>query len=237
MKKILLLILFLAGLTTCSGQVLNGVWMSYNNRRIDPNKGASGLGMVGLILDFQKLELGHYLKDTVIGIEPNFRKHKIKTEIGRGKLRFKAFGQDSLVMDFGKEGNMATVFRPLDLSHKLNISEDEITDFLINSKLKSLKEFELAFTNELEHFESITDKPRTKKRNLNSFTGQFSYWFLKEIKQNYLLIFSIDINSVNIYQIITMSDNGVVLKSLQEDYPLTGLLGIKTGLLELKTCL
>ena len=132
---------------------------------------------------------------------------------------------------------MATVFRPLDLSHKLDISESELADFLINSKFKPLSSIEFDFTNQPDYYEKISNKPKTKKRFLNSSRDNPSYWFLKEIKGNYFLIVSLDIMSENIYQIISISDNGIILKPLQEDYPLTGLLGLKTGILELKTCL
>ncbi len=237
MKRTIIILFIVIGLTNSYGQELNGVWMSYNNRRIDPNKNAYGLGMHGLILDFQKLEFGHYLKDTVMAIKPNFRKHKIKTEIAKRKLRFKAFGKDSLEIDFEKKDNVITVFRPLDLSHKLEISESELADFLVISIFEPLKPIEFDFTNEPDYFEKISDKPKTKKRFLNSSRDHPSYWFLKEIIENYFLIVSLDVNSENIYQIISISDIGIVLKPLQEDYPLTGILGIKTGLLELKTSL
>ncbi len=237
MKTFICILLITVGLTNSYGQELDGVWMSYNNRRANPNKASSGLGMCGLILDFQKSELGHYIKDTIIDIKTDFRRHKIKTNISHKKLKFKLFGKDSLEIIFNKEANMATVFRPLDLSHKLDISKDELVDFLINSKFIPLNSIEFDFTNEPDYYEKISNKPKTKKRFLNSSRDNPSYWFLKKIKDNYFLIVSLDIISENIYQIISISDNEIILKPLQEDYPLTGILGLNSGLLELKTCL
>ncbi len=219
--------MLLFGFSNSYGQELDGVWMSYNNRVMEPSKSSYGLGMPGLILDFQKLEMGHYLRDTLVNIEPNFRRHKIKTELRKKKLRFKAYGKDSLEVDFNKKDNFITVFRPLDLGHKLEMKESELAEFIVKTKFQPHNGVGFDFTNEPDYFEKMSDKPKSKKRFLKSSTSHPSYWFLKEINQNYFLVFSLDIHLENIYQIIQVSKDGLVLKPLQEDYYLNELTELK----------
>lgn len=67
---------------------------------------------------------------------------------------------------------------------------------------------------------------------INKTRNDEGYWYIKEIEQNYFLIFTVDqISGQNIYQIISIDDCKMELEQLQE--PDFG----NAKITELKTCL
>lgn len=230
LKKAISILFLLIGLQVSYGQELDGVWMSYNSRRINNELDSGGNGFRGLLLDFKRSELGFYQTDTVIPININFKRQKIRYKSGKGKLRYKAYGKDSIEVDFYKNDNTITVFRPLNLNFKISMTESQITDFLVKNRFQQ-NEIEFDFTNEMDFFEQMKERPKTKKKKLKTSLNNYSYWFLMEKEENIFLIFKIgEYGEENIYQIRNVSAKGISLKPLQEDYYLNRMTEFKTCL-------
>ncbi len=130
MKNTLLLILLIIGLTSCKKQEINGIWMSYNNRTIDSQK-AYTTGSEGILLDFDKSELGYLMTDSVFEMDIDLKKMQLKNKSNTLKNDFRLFEKDSIEIELSE--NRVSVFRPLTLNHKLDVSKIEIIEFLTNN--------------------------------------------------------------------------------------------------------
>ena len=232
MKKTIL-ILFLIGFFNSYGQELDGVWMSYKNKIIDSSRAYTS-GGEGILIDFNNSTLGHISSDTLVNVNLIIKKKKVKLKVEgiKGKGKLKKYGNDSLEMDSGQ--NMAHIFRKLDLNHKLNKTTKEVSNFLVNNRFEPLNGYtEIEFSLDQYWLDKMFEK-KSKKLNLLNHTWEDDdgYWYLKEVRENYFLIFTLgQVEKKNIYQILDITKDGLKLKPLQEtDF------GLK-NIMELKTCL
>lgn len=228
MKRAIIILFILNGLTNSFGQELDGVWMSYNNRTIEEGK-LTTFGDEGFFLDFDNNRYGHLLGDSTIRVKFNKKQNKLISKRHGLKIKFKRFGTDSLELDSGE--NTMYVFRKLDLSHKLKTNKKEIERFLIENKFDSIQDFKLNFTSEQYMIDVMRSKP-FKRFNLlaNDFESP-GQWFISEINRNFFLVLTLgQLQEKNIFQIQSIDNCRIKLIPLQDG-------GFRDAVTELKTCL
>ncbi|MBS3739589.1 MAG: hypothetical protein KGY51_11460 [Psychroflexus sp.] len=202
--------------------------MSYDNRIIEYGKlTRSG---VGGIIDFDKQNLGNIFFDTLYKVDINFNKSKIYFKSDSISIDFRLYGKDSIEINLGK--NLMHVFRPVNLSHKLNTDKREIEKYLIDNNFEKLNDLIDVEFSEKFFFRDVDFKKKNKKYTLiNNSWKDRGYWLIKEIEENFFLIFTLDQTSDDhIYQIKSLDNCKVELLKLQEPE-----FGAK--ITELKTCL
>ncbi|WP_323789759.1 hypothetical protein [Psychroserpens sp.] len=221
MRKILQLIIIILGLTSCSNQEVDGIWMSYNNYIIDTDS-AYYSGNEGIIIDFDKQTISYIQNDSIVPINIDFKKSKLFVKNDTTNVEFKVYEKDSIEIDF--DINIMHVFRPLNLNHKLSINENQISSFLTKSDFfisnyfdKNNGKINIEFSDK-PYFIDVMFKEQNKKNALiNKSWEDEGYWYVKEIKQNFFLVFALDQTAdQNIYQIISLDDSKMKLKQLQE---------------------
>ncbi|WP_299399122.1 hypothetical protein [uncultured Gelidibacter sp.] len=229
MRKTLLIIFIVIGITSCKSQEVSGIWMSYNNRVIEDGQ-VTTTRDEGIIIDFDKQTIGNISTDSIIGVKIDFKESKIFLNSDTLNIHFKTYQKDSIEIDFGR--NMMHVFRPINLEHKLTIDKDNIIEFLTQNKYKKINEYlSLNFLNDMHFYATLYDR-KNDKRFLKSQIDKNGYWFVKELKGNFFLIFAVEeIGEQNIYQITKLTKCQMELKPMQE----YGEWIIE--LTELKTCL
>jgi len=230
LKKVLQLIFIVIGLTSCKAQEVGGIWMSYKNYIIDINSMYTS-GDEGVIIDFDHQTIGTIHTDSIIPIKLDFKQSKLFMKTDTLNVDFKVYGKDSVEIDFGR--NMMHVFRPLNLNHKLSVDKSQIIDFLIDNDFEKINgTIDFGFSSKFFFRDEIFEKPNKKNALINKSWNDEGYWFVKEIKQNFFLIFTLDQTSgQNIYQIISLDECEMQLIQLQE-----AEFGI-VKVTELKTCL
>ena len=203
--------------------------MSYNNRIIEYEKVTSS--GVGGIINFDKHNIGSIFSDSLVNVNINFNESKIYLKSDTINIDFKIYGKDSIEIDFGK--NMMHVFRPLNLNHKLKTNKNEIKNFLIKNKLKKINgELDIEFSDKFFFRDVIYEKKNKKNTLINKSWNDKGYWLIKEIEENFFLIFTLDqISDDNIYQIISLD------KCKMELLPLQGPKFLNVKITEIKTCL
>lgn len=235
MKKTIQIIFILFGLTSCKSQEVSGIWMSYNDRKIDNDIAYTTGRTAGLIIDFDKSELSLIHSDSnVVKISLDYKKMKFGILTDTLKADFRIYQKDSIEIDLFD--NKMSVFHPLDLSLKLTMSKNQIMDFLINSDYeKNNTPLDIKFGKDLYFIDKQFNKaPYNHKRYalINKSWNDEGYWFVKEVQQNYFLFFTLDQTSdLHIYQISSIDECEMKLEQLQE--PDWG----NFKLTKLKTCL
>lgn len=160
MKKALLLILIVIGLTSCKAQELDGIWMSYRNYVVDINSMYTS-GNEGIIINFEKESIGSIHNDSIIPVIFDFKESKLFVKNDTLNVGFKVYAKDSIEIDFG--GNMMQVFRPLNLNHKLTFDKSQFRDFLINNSFEKIDgSIEFEFSNKFFFRDQIFEKPNKK---------------------------------------------------------------------------
>ena len=96
LKRAIIFLILLFGPYISSGQNIDGVWMSYNNRVVNESEQYTS-GQEGFILDFGSKTLGHISSDSVIKFKIN--RYKIKIKELNQKVRIKVFGNCRLPLD------------------------------------------------------------------------------------------------------------------------------------------
>ena len=230
LKKILQLIILVIGLTSCKAQEVDGIWMSYNDRVINTDYAYSG-GIEGILIDFDKKEFGRFDSDSVIKVDIDFTKKQLKIKSDTLKVDFRVFKKDSIEIEL--YDNTMSVFRPLNLNHKLSINKNQINDFLIKNDFDKINgTIDIEFSDKFFFRDVMFEKPNKKNALINKSWDDEGYWFVKEIQHNFYLIFALDQTAdQNIYQIVSLDKCVMKLKQLQDakfgSAPIT----------ELKTCL
>ncbi|PNW27026.1 hypothetical protein [Formosa algae] len=230
MKKILQLIFIVIGLTSCEAQEVSGTWMSYQNYVIDMNSMYTS-GNEGVLIDFDNQTIGTINSDSIVAINIDFKQSKLLMKTDTLNVDFKVYQKDSIEIDFGQ--NMMHVFRPLNLNHKLNTNKNLIKDFLVKNKFEKINgEIDIKFSDKFFFRDVMFEKPNKKNALINKSWDDEGYWLIKEIKQNFFLLFTLDqTTDQNIYQITSIDKCVMKLKQLQD---------AKFGsahITELKTCL
>lgn len=203
--------------------------MSYKNRVIEDGQVTTSRDE-GIILDFDKQTVGSISTDSIINMKIDFIESKIFLNTDTLNIDFKTFGKDSIEIDFGR--NMMHVFRPLNLGHKLTIDKENITKFLTQNEFEKINDnLSLNFLNDLHFYATLFDR-KNDKRFLESEIDTNGYWFVKELKGNFFLIFAVEeIGEQNIYQITKFTKCKMELNPMQEYGEWI------INLTELKTCL
>jgi hypothetical protein len=231
LKKALLIIFILIGLTSCKAQEVSGIWMSYNNYVIDI-KAMYTSGDEGVIIDFDNQTIGKIQTDSTLQIKIDYKKSKLFLKSDTLNIDFKVYGKDSILIN--SERNMIQVFRPLDLSNKLTKKKKEIENYLTNPNFDKINDsLKIKFSKELHFVDKQFSKPPYFRFALiNKSWNDEGYWYIKEINQNFFLIFTIEqMGDKYIYQIISVNNCEIVLKQLQKGRD------FKIDLTKLKTCL
>jgi hypothetical protein len=222
LKKILQLIIIVLGLTSCTNQEVDGIWMSYNNYIIDRDSAYSSRNE-GVIIDFDKQTIEYIHNDSIVPINVDFKKSKLFVKKDTlNNIEFTVYKNDSITIDFGI--NMMHVFRPLNLKHKLTIDKSQINNFLMKSDFfinndfdKENSTIDIRFSDKPYFIDVMFEKQIKKNTLINKSWKGEGYWYIKNVKQNFFLVFALDQTAdQNIYQIISLSDNKMELKQLQE---------------------
>ena len=230
MKKILQLIFLVIGLTSCKAPEIDGIWMSYQNYVIDINSNYTS-GNEGVIIDFDNQTISTIRTDSIFPLIIDFKHSKLFMDSEAQNIDFKVHEKDSIEIDFG--GNMMHVFRPLKLTHKLSVDKSQLRDFLIKNDFEKINgAIDFDFSNKFCIHDEMAENPNKKNAFINKSLNDEGYWYIKEIKENYFLIFTLEQTSdKNIYQIISLDECNMQLEQLQE--PIFG----NAKITELKTCL
>ena len=188
-------------------------------------------GNEGVLIDFDNQTIGTIYSDSIVKIKIDLKKSKLFMTADTLKVDFKVFEKDSIEIDFGQ--NMMHVFRPLNLNHKLNTDKKRIKDFLVKNKFEKINgEIDIEFSDKFFFRDVMFEKPNKKNALINKSWDDEGYWLIKEIEQNFFLIFTLDqTTDKNIYQILSLDDCRMELLQLQE--PEFG----NAKITELKTCL
>jgi len=211
--------------------------MSYNNYIIDIDSAYSS-GNEGIIIDFDKQTIGYIHNDSIVPVNVDFKKSKLFVKKDTlNNVEFKVYNNDSITIDF--DINMMHVFRPLNLNHKLSIEKSQIDKFLMKSDFFVNNDFDkengainIRFSDKPYFIDVMFEKQIKKNTLINrSWKGE-GYWYIKKLKQNFFLVFALDQTAdQNIYQIISLSDNKMELKQLQEaEYGNATITELKTSL-------
>ncbi len=225
-----LIILALIALNNCRGQNSNGIWLSYNNREFIHDSGMITTGNEGFFIDFDENRFGHLGADSTAAIRIDFEK-KIFTAVYHEEFEvpFESINRDSIEIDMG--GNVMQVFRKLDLTHVIKMSQAEIENFLTKNEIDSVQGYKLDFTAEQYFMDKMFDRPHRKNNVYNKNWEDCGHWQVDKIKGNAFLILAIgQTERKNIFQILSVDEMVMTLKHLQEDRNLENLTEIKTSL-------
>ena len=230
MKKYILTITLLA-LFTCRAQEPKGVWLDYNPREfIHDSILAITIGTEGFFIDFDENRFGMLGADSTVKVQIDYSKRILKALYHEEmEIPFSTINEDSVEVDMGE--NVMHVFRKLDLSHRIKMTKEEITQYLSQNCFDTIQGNKLEFTREQYYADIYLNRSHRKNNLWNHTWDDFGFWGVDKYKDNAFLVFSIgQIQRKNIFQIISISDDGIVLKHLQDD-------GILKNVRKLKTCL
>ena len=189
--------------------------MSYNNRIINNNYWYASEDE-GVILDFDNQTIGTIQHDSIVSINIDFNKSKLSMKTDTLSVNFKVYKKDSIEIDFGR--NMMHVFRPLNLDHKLSVNKSQINNFLFKNNFGKINDtIDVEFSD--RYFFRDIEFEKTNKKNalINKSWNDEGYWYVKEIEQNFFLIFTLSQTSdQNIYQITSIDDCKLKFIQLQE---------------------
>lgn len=189
--------------------------MSYNNRVINNNYWYASEDE-GVILDFNNQTISTIQHDSIVSINIDFKKSKLSMKTDTLNVDFKVYKKDSIEIDFGR--NMMHVFRPLNLDHKLSVNKSQINDFLFKNNFGKINDtIDVEFSD--RYFFRDIEFEKTNKKNalINKSWNDEGYWYVKEIEQNFFLIFTLSQTSdQNIYQITSIDDCKLKFIQLQE---------------------
>ncbi|MEL7122586.1 MAG: hypothetical protein AAFO07_24280, partial [Bacteroidota bacterium] len=187
-------------------------------------------GREGFFIDFDRNRFGMLGADSTAQVEIDFEKRILKAIHHENLIMpFSTLNKDSVEIDMGE--NVMHVFRKLDLNLKTERTKEEITEYLEERCIDSIQGYKLKFTSEQFFREKIFEKPHRKNNLWNENWEDAGFWFVDKYNDQAFLIFSIgQTERKNIFQIISISENGIELKHLQED-------GILKNVRKIKTCL
>jgi hypothetical protein len=230
--SIIILLLLYASLS--KAQKLDGIWMSYDDYIIDSDKAGRPIGE-GLLIDFDNKTIGHIRRDTMIRIGIDFEKKKIFIETDTLiSLNYQVKNKDSLEIDFGQ--NMVEIFKPIDLNSELQITKNQISKYLTTNDFEDLGgEMNIKFSDKDFNEDLNIEKTYRRKTLINHTLNTNGYWYIREIKSNFFLVFTLEyIPDIHIFQILKVSPCKITLNQIKlpEVFSL-----LKNEVTELKTCL
>lgn len=138
------------------------------------------------------------------------------------EMTFSTLNKDSVEIDMGE--NVMHVFRKLDISHKIKPTKERITRIIGQKCIDSVQGYKMDFTLEQYYRDKVLELPHRKNNLWNHNREDFGFWIVDKYLDNAFLMFSIgQTERKNIFQIISVSRNGIELEHLQEDGILNNL--------------
>ena len=220
MKKITSLIILLAISATCIGQNLDGVWLSIakNNSKENTN----------ILLDFDTNYIGSIHTSKKGKIVVNKKQTKIKADGLKGKLQVSKVSQNSLQLK-GKNGSYT--FKRIDSKSKIKLDNKELNRFLIDQFCDEIQGIKSQFTKEQFFLDKKSNKPHQRNQFINYTERDNGYWFIKKINGYAFLVLTTGKNErENIFQLTSISLNGIKLTQLQNSRKVKNLTQVKTCL-------
>lgn len=228
MKKLILILIFLGGISFANSQELSGVWLSNDNPLQNSSRPTETIASK-IILDFEANIMGSINADKKRKVTSNRKKTKFKIQGVKGKLKIENYSQNEMVLKGSK--NTSYIFKKLDLTHKLDMSEKELRDFLVDQQCDLIQGIEGQFTKEQFFLDKKTKRPLERYQFINFSERSNGYWTIKNIRGNAFFIFEAGQNETEgIFQITSVKVNGFKLLPLQENNPMKSLTSIKTCL-------
>ncbi|WP_139171001.1 hypothetical protein [Lutibacter oricola] len=199
---------------SCKNDKPTGVWMSSNNRIHDLDRGYESLTN-GFVIDFNNNNWSHLFSDSSIKkFKIDNSKSLLKLKNDSLKINYTKYNNDSIEIEYFE--NITAVFRPLNLSFKIEKSKQQILDLLTNTKFENIKDsINIDFKLEFHQFDK-TGELRNLRGKMYGRTI-YGFWFLGECQNNYFLTFAIDDSEpINIYQIKSINSSSIELLLIQE---------------------
>lgn len=222
------ILMFLCTIGIVNSQELSGIWIS-NDYPLQNGSNIRNSIDGKTILDFDAYEIGFINSDRNSTIASNRKNTRLKIKGVRGKLKIEHIGQNKMVLKGSK--NRTYVFDKLVLSHKLNMGEKELSDFLVDQQCDLIQGIQGKFTKEQFFLDKKAKKAHRRNQFINFSQRVNGYWYMKTIKGNTFFIFDSGQNKTeDIFQILSMKVNGFKLLPLQEDNSMKGLTWLKTCL-------
>lgn len=228
MQKATFILLFLVSSLLVKGQEMNGLWMSDSD--ILQNENTTKNRVKGkILLDLDTNKIGYINAENTTEISHNRKKTKLKIKGVKGKFKIKKSGQNKLVLITSR--NTSHIFEKLDLTHKLNMSQKELSDFLVKQQCDLIGGIKGQFTKEQFFLDKKAKKSTSRYQFINFSERDNGYWYIKTIKGNAFLVFNTaQKEKENVFQILEVKVNGFKLLPLQEQNSLSSLTWIKACL-------
>ncbi|AZQ57819.1 hypothetical protein EJ994_03005 [Maribacter sp. MJ134] len=209
-------------------QAPSGVWLSNDNPILQ--KATVSTALPGkTIMDFDTNSIGSINTRNKSRLTSNPKKSKFKIQGTKGKFKVESIGPNMLVLKGAK--NKRYTFQKLDLSHKLEMGEKELQEFLVEQQCDAIQGIQGQFTKEQYYLDKKAKKPYGRYQFINYSEGSNGYWSIYTIHGNAFLIFDAGQNqNEGIFQITNVKVNGFTLLPLQNTNPMKELTSIKTCL-------
>ncbi|WP_396637502.1 hypothetical protein [Maribacter sp. R77961] len=205
-----------------------GVWLSNDN----PWQNSANLSKTipgKTVVDFDRSSIGNINKENKNRFTINRKRTKFKIQGVKGKLKIESVDKNEIVLKGSK--NTKYTFEKLDLTHKLEMGEKELQDFLVEQQCDLIQGIQGQFTKEQYYLDKKTKKPRGRYQFINFSERSNGHWAIKTIHGNAFLIFEAGQNQKEgVFQITAVKVNGFTLLPLQKDNPMKNLTAIKTCL-------
>ena len=227
-KLIIYFLLLISCISTIYAQDVSGIWMSYNNGVSEISQ-SNRLGEDRMLVNFDKKTITNIETNSTIDFSIKLKKSRIKAKGKKGKLFFQKLGADSMVMKGAK--NVQYNLEKLNLIHEIALEENDIASYLIDQQCDAVAGHRLFFTSEQFPIDKQFRQPHTKHRLINENLNTPGYWFVRKIKENAFIVFTMGTNEPeNIFQITSIALNGFKLMPLQHDKKLKNVNLLKTCL-------
>ncbi len=220
MNKIVPFLILLAFTINLNAQDLNGVWVSIHQKKNSKQS--------GMILDFNANKIGSIKSNKTGKLEVNRKQTKIKADGFKGKLLVQKRAENVLVL---KGKNSSYTFKKLDSKSKIAMSKKELSSFITGQFCDEIQGIKSQFTKEQFFVDKKNKKPHNRNQFINFTHRDNGYWYIKKINGMALFVFTVGQDKIeNIFQISSMSLNGLKLTQLQNSNQVRNLTEIKTCL-------
>jgi hypothetical protein len=220
MKKIASLLIIFATFSATYAQNLDGVWVSTGKQKKTHN--------ADILLDFDSKTIGNINSNASGKIVVNRKATKMKADGIKGKLNVQKRGKNTLILN-GK--NTYYILNKLNTAGKVNMTKKELGRFLTDQFCDEIQGIKAQFTKEQFFLDKKAKKAHKRNQFINYSQRDNGYWFIKKFKGYALLVFTTGQNkSENIFQIESVSLNGLKLNQLQNSAQVKNLTQIKTCL-------
>ncbi len=220
MKKITSLIICLASISTCFSQNLDGAWLSVAKKNSKEK--------TNIVLDFDTNSIGSIHTNKKGKISVNKKQTKIKADGLKGKLQVLNVSQNALQL---KGKNSTYSFKRMDSKSNIKLDHKELNSFLVDQFCDEIQGIKSQFTKEQFFLDKKSKKPHRRNQFINYTNRDNGYWFIKKMNGYAFLVLTTGKNErENIFQLTSLSLNGIKLKQLQNSRSIKNLTQVKTCL-------